>query len=440
MDVQRLEAITARFVTDNRLPGAAVGVVRDGQLAWSHGYGFADRETGRRPDAQTQYRVASISKTFTASAILQLRDAGRLRLDDPLVAHVPEASAITNPFGPVEDVTLRRMLMHTSGMQGEHPTDDPEKEPFGTIADAVRDLPKIRIVIPPDTQTKYCNIAFQLLGAVVERVSGEVFTDYIQGHLLTPLGLERTAYEPPPADRAVGYFGRLHSDHLAPANVHPSALFEADGGLWSCVADLARWSAFWLGPGDEEILARATRDEMLRPWIVADEEWTEAQGLCLYWRRRGDERYVGHAGGLHGFITRFALSPRDGVGAIALLNGIGDATQLALDLLEHVVAAQRARPLPQPAPPTPLPPGYAALLGRYHWEELGDGFSVEWRDGELVLIGEAEDPVVRLEPTDDPLRFVMHGGRPSGDIARFLLGADGRGRLLNLAGYPLERQ
>ena len=83
MDVQRLEAITARFVTDNRLPGAAVGVVRDGQLAWSHGYGFADRETGRRPDAQTQYRVASISKTFTASSILQLRDAGRLRLDDP---------------------------------------------------------------------------------------------------------------------------------------------------------------------------------------------------------------------------------------------------------------------------------------------------------------------------------------------------------------------
>ena len=86
MDVQRLEAITARFVTENRLPGAAVGVVRDGQLAWSHGYGFADRDAGRRPDAQTLYRVASISKTFTASSILQLRDAGRLRLDDPLVA------------------------------------------------------------------------------------------------------------------------------------------------------------------------------------------------------------------------------------------------------------------------------------------------------------------------------------------------------------------
>ena len=440
MDVQRLEAITARFVTENRLPGAAVGIVRDSKLAWSHGYGFADRETGRRPDAQTQYRVASISKTFTASSILQLRDAGRLRLDDPVVVHVPEAAAITNPFGPVEDITLRRLLMHTSGMQGEHPTEDPESEPFGSISDLVRDLPKVAIVIPPDTQTKYCNIAFQLLGAVVERVSGQAFADYVSEHLLVPLGLTRTAYDADPGERAVGYFGRTYSDDLPPANVYPSGLFEADGGLWSCVDDLARWSAFWLGKDHEDVLARTTRDEMLRPWIVANDDWTEAQGLCFYWVRRGDERYVGHAGGLHGFITRFALSPRDGVGAIALLNGMGDANALAFDLLDHAVAAQRARPLPQPDPPAPLPAAYAALLGRYHWEEFAEVFVVEWRDGALMLVDAQEGEAFRLDPTGDPLRFVVRGGRPAGEAVRFLIGDDGRGRLLNVAGYPLERQ
>jgi CubicO group peptidase (beta-lactamase class C family) len=257
-------------------------------------------------------------------------------------------------------------------------------------------------------------------------------------HLLDPLGLTRTRFDAEPHERAVGYFGRLYSDHLPPASFHPSGLFEADGGLWSCVDDLARWSAFWLGSEHEEVLARTTRDEMLRPWIVSDETWHEAQGLCFYWARRGEERYVGHAGGLHGFITRFALSPKDGAGAIALLNGMGDASALAFELLDEVVAAQRARPLPQPEPPKPLPAAYVGLLGRYQWEEFAEVFVVEWRDGELVLT--EGDEVVKMEPTDDPLTFTMRGLRPSGDRARFLLGDDGRARLVNIGGYPFARQ
>ena len=440
MDVQRLEAMTASFVTDHRLPGAAVGVVRDGRLAWSYGYGFADRAAGRRPDAQTLYRVASISKTFTASSILQLRDAGRLRLDDPLVAHVPEAAAITNPFGPVEDITLRRLLLHTSGLQGEHPIDDVASEPFGSIAEVIRDFARMAVVLPPDTQTKYCNIGYQMLGAVIERVAGVPFADYVGEHLLRPLGLTRTAFEPDPADCAVGYFGRSYSDDLPPATVLRSGLFEADGGLWSCVEDLARWCTFWLGTGDEDVLARATRDEMLRPWIVSDADGKELQGLCLYWRRHGDERYVGHAGGLHGFITKFAVSPKDGVGAIALVNGMGDAEALCFDLLDQAVTAQRARPVPQPAAPVPPPDAYAPLLGRYWWEEFGEILEVDWRGGELTLfVGEER---MTLEPTDDPLRFTMRGHRtrPNGDLAWFALGDDGRADRVNMSGYPFVRQ
>jgi CubicO group peptidase (beta-lactamase class C family) len=440
MDVQRLEAMTASFVAEQRVPGVAVGVVRDGGLAWSYGHGFADREAGRRPDARTLYRVASITKTFTACSILQLRDAGRLRLDDPLVAHVPEAAAIANPFGPVEDITLRRLLTHTSGLQGEHPIDDPASEPFGSIADVVRDFGRMAVVIPPDTQTKYCNIGFQMLGAVVERVAARPFAAYVQEHLLQPLGLERTAFDPDPLDCAVGYYGRLYSDHLARATNLPSGLFEADGGLWSCVEDLARWCVFWLGDGDSGVLARTTRDEMLRPWIVADDGWNEAQGLGLYWRTHGEERYIGHAGGLHGFITRFALSPKDGVGAIALVNGMGNAEALAFDLLDHAVAAQRARPLPQPAPPAPVPDSHAPLLGRYLWEELGEVVTVDWRDGALTLL--IDDERMTLQPTSDPLRFTMRGlrRRPAGDVAWFVLGAHGRAELVNVGGYPFVRQ
>src|SRR5262249_57365766 len=130
----------------------------------------------------------------------------------------------------------------------------------------------------------------------------------VEEHLLRPLGLARTASDPDPADCAVGYFGRSYSDDLARASVHPSGLFEADGGLWSCVEDLARWSVFWLGDGDEDVLARATRDEMLQPWIVYDADAEEVQGLCLYLRRHGEQQHSVHVGGSDRGVAEEALS------------------------------------------------------------------------------------------------------------------------------------
>src|SRR5262245_6890587 len=112
----RLASLAARFFAASRLPGLAVGVVRDGKLAWTASLGFADRATNRPVTSDTLFRICSITKSFTATAILQLRDEGRLRLDDPLVLHVPEARAIRNPFGPIEDVTIRRLLTHTAGI------------------------------------------------------------------------------------------------------------------------------------------------------------------------------------------------------------------------------------------------------------------------------------------------------------------------------------
>src|SRR4051812_3778051 len=109
----------AELLAQHRLPGASVSVVREGTPAWTAGFGFADLETGRRPDADTVYRVASISKTFTAAAVVQLRDGGRLTLDDPLVRHLPEFGAVRVHHGRVEDVTLRRLLSHRSGLVSE---------------------------------------------------------------------------------------------------------------------------------------------------------------------------------------------------------------------------------------------------------------------------------------------------------------------------------
>ena len=168
----RYEAAAASFVKEHRLPGAAVGVVHDGELAWSGGVGFADRATRRPSDPKTLYRIASITKTFTATAVMQLRDAGKLALDDPAIVYLPELAAAQSPLGPLETLTIRRMLSHESGLQSEPPGTNwsdvlYEDDPNRTLSRAS----EIALRVPVHTQWKYSNLAYQLLGEIVARVS-----------------------------------------------------------------------------------------------------------------------------------------------------------------------------------------------------------------------------------------------------------------------------
>ncbi|MGH3142790.1 MAG: serine hydrolase domain-containing protein, partial [Gaiellales bacterium] len=118
------EAKAASFVKENRLPGAAVGIVHEDKLVWSKGIGFADVKKKRRADTKTLYRIASITKTFTATAVMQLRDEGKLALDDPLVNYLPELASARSTFAPIEGLTIRRLLSHESGLQSEPPDAD----------------------------------------------------------------------------------------------------------------------------------------------------------------------------------------------------------------------------------------------------------------------------------------------------------------------------
>ena len=122
-----LQAKIGAYRRKHRLPGVVAGIASRDGLRWWHATGFADLESGRSADQRTLYRVASITKTVTATAVLQLRDAGRLRLDDPVVRYLPELERLADPHGTIEDVTIRRLLMHTSGLQGEVPWQDNER-------------------------------------------------------------------------------------------------------------------------------------------------------------------------------------------------------------------------------------------------------------------------------------------------------------------------
>ena len=238
----QLESKARSFVREHRLPGVAAGVVHGGELVWSSGIGFADIATRRSPDAGTLYRIASITKTFTGTAIMQLRDDGRLHLDDPATAYLPELRGAESPFGAIETVTIRRMLSHESGLMGDPPGTDWSVPVYA--AEPAANLARIGEIgtrVPPSTQQKYSNLAYQLLGEIVARVSGLPYARYVQEQIRTPLGLGSTSFDPLPDDlaarRATGYAPRAFSDHLRESVAAPST--QAEGGLWSCVEDLA---------------------------------------------------------------------------------------------------------------------------------------------------------------------------------------------------------
>jgi len=444
----QLESKVAGFVKEHRLPGAAVGVVSGDRLAWSFGYGFADVQAGRPADAGTLYRIASITKTFTGTSILQLRDEGKLHLDDPIVEYVPELASATNPLGRIEHVTIRRLLSHESGLQSEPPgTDWGEGRYEGLVDRNLALAAEIGVKVAANTQSKYSNLGYQMLGEVVTRVSGTPYPEYVRTNILEPLDMTSTSFEPLPEELsgrlATGYAYRWFSDELALARDNP--VVWAEGGLVSSVEDLAKWLSFQFREDGgarqgAQVLAGDTLKEMHRPRYISNEAWTEAFCLSWYAVRRVDTVWTQHSGGLYGFITNACFSLSDRVGAIALLNGGAEASVLAMDLGDLVLPAARIT-VKRAERWAAMPASYAPLVGLYAIPELGAIGRLEWSDGKLTAVDPSE-PLWRptLSPTDDPYVFTVDPGvRESGELATFLRRADGRVRALMLGPVTYQR-
>src|SRR5215469_15101919 len=422
------EAKVARFVKDNRIAGAAAGVVHGDELVWAGGAGFADRASGRHAGPDVLYRIASITKTFTGTAVMRLREAGKLDLDDPATQWLPELANSGSPQ-TIGQVTIRRLLSHEAGLTSEPPGSDWSLEPpvyEGVAAANLARSSEIFTAIGPNLQPKYSNLGYQMLGEIVHRASGTPYPEYVQQEILTPLGMSSTAFDPLGAldgRAATGYSGRSFSDELSIAPEMTPCW--AEGGLWSSVEDLARWLSFQLrahvhDAQDSPVLAAASLREMHKPRYLSDETWTEAWGITWYSVRKDNVTWVQHSGGLHGFTSNACFDREHEVGAIVLINGIADAAALSMELagiarrlVQESAPAVNARPA--------MPAEYQPLLGLYAPPSMDEIYRVEWRDGKLVVI-EAGDPpqAMPLLPAEDPDTFVAGPGfRPSGEAVRF---------------------
>jgi CubicO group peptidase (beta-lactamase class C family) len=356
-----------------RTPSLVGGVVRDGALVWS---GSRSMIEGHAPDADTQYRIGSLTKTFVAVLVMRLRDEGRLALTDPLERHLPGTS--------VGGVTIGQLLAHTSGIASETPGPWWERTP-GDLRPEVADvLGPAPVKHPAGRRHHYSNPGFALLGAVVARLRGKPWGDALQEEVLDPLGMARTSLLPRrPA--AGGFAVHPWADVMVPEAVQETGVMAPAGELWSTAADLARWAAF-LADGHGGVLAAETVAHMREPAAPAEaSDLDQGYGLGLQIMRHRGRTLVGHTGSMPGFLATIWVSVEDRLGAIALANCTsGPAVAgLAADLVAITADAEPAFPAPW-RPADSLDPALLDLAGAWYWGTNPYGLRVG-ASGELEL-------------------------------------------------------
>jgi CubicO group peptidase (beta-lactamase class C family) len=343
-------------------PGVAYGVVSGGRLVHSGGLGQR-RLGGTPPDAGTVFRIASMTKSFTASAVLALRDDGALGLGDPAADWVPELRGwppVTPDAGPVR---LRHLLTMTAGFPTDDPWGDREQgtppEKFSAFLSG-----GVRSAWAPGTRFEYSNLGYAILGRVVSAASGRPYADFVTGRLLGPLGLSRTGFEAAafgPDELAAGY--RRDGGGWAEIPPDPYGAFAPMGGIFSCVTDLAVWVsglAAAFPPGAEDAggphpLHRATRRQMQLPQAgtgsrvpvplpggLAAGPTCYGFGLFIEEDPRWG-RIVQHSGGYPGFGSNMRWHPATGIGVIVLGNGTYTPASVLASWLLGTLLRRRAR-------------------------------------------------------------------------------------------------
>jgi CubicO group peptidase (beta-lactamase class C family) len=385
-DTEPLDRLLQERQAD-RLPSVAAAVVRKGEQVWANAVGCADYDEARDATPDTQYRIGSITKTFTAIAIMQLRDAGALDLDDRLEQHL-EGIANGTP-------TIRRMLCHLSGLQreagemfvtGESPTEE----------ELIAAMSEVEYVLGPGQAHHYSNLAFALLGQVVARKSGLAYTQYVDERIIGPLALTRTSWLPRPP-RAQGYLVDEYARTVWKEPETDLAGTSAAGQLWSTVEDLGRWATF-LARGADGVLDAKTNEEMWFPQLMYfPHDWTLGWGLGLMLFNHEGTIYGGHGGAMAGHLAGVYVDRKTQTGAAALTNS---GTRGDMDLFAVTLAARARELWPEPIevwrPEQEPPDDVRPLLGRW-WSE-GSEF-VFWWEGEALRAKVVGTPAGRGETT-----------------------------------------
>lgn len=417
-----LDRWMARQMNDRRLPGLAVGLVHDGQLMWGKGYGLANIEQNTPVTLDTRFRIASITKTFTATAILQLRDAGKLRLDDPVSDYL---RWFTLRYDGAPAITIRHLLTHTSGLPRDATIPHWTDNQFQSWEEVIATTQQRKPTMPPLQDYSYSNLGYTLLGGVVEAASGMPWSAYIQGNILDQLDMRDTIVTPKgnEPDLATGYLVPDDQHQRKAAPFVSTGGFSASASMASSVNDLVKYARFHLRTGENQLLSAHTLREMHQiGWLSSD--WKSGYGLGVGLGRIEDWTVSGHGGGYKGYLTQFMVCREHNFGVIVLTNSLDSEpygfTERAFKMvLPEVLKAGK------PASPE-AKPEWQRFLGSYQTDWGGVEVVIRGSQLQMISIRFIDAPPTLLEPTGKPNEFIIKVPGNPGETARFDLDAEGK--------------
>jgi CubicO group peptidase (beta-lactamase class C family) len=407
------------------IPAISAGVVAGDDLIWSKGYGTIDAQRTVKASSKTIYSICSISKLFTSVALMQQYEAGKVRLDEPITTYLPWAKF----KDPVEDsvpITLRGLLSHSAGLprESDFPYWSGPDFPFPTREQIRETISTQTLLYPAERYFQYSNLGLTLVGEVVDKVSGEPYTQYAKTHVLDPIGLSDTRTFMPMdlygKRLAVGY-GALKRDGTRDL-VKP---FDTKGitpaaGYTSTVEDLgkfASWQFRLLRTGKENVLKASTLREMQRVQFV-DPSWKVSWGLGYVVQHKDKDTFVGHGGSCPGYETALRLRPADELAVIVMDNSAespGPFTEAVFAILDK----RKGYEFKAPAPSAGV--DLEAFSGHYSQQPWGSEMVIMPWAGGLALLSlpskEPADDIALLKPKGgDIFRRVRDDGSEAEEI------------------------
>lgn len=378
--------------------GVSVGVVKDQQLVWKAGFGFADTKLRQPMTSATKFRIASHSKVFNAIAIMQLREQGKLKLEDPVSKYLPWFKY--KPVGEDDgEITIEHLITHSSGLPREA-SDHWTSYEFPTREQLKALMKDRQATFPPSTRLKYSNLAVSVAGLVVEEVSGMPWATYVQKNIFDPLEMTATSVDQNVPGLATPYGRRLPDGSIEQFRFVDARGMGSATGLTSTVEDLAKLvsAQFRSGPrGGKQILSSASMREMFRIRMI-EQNWTSGYGLGFGLSRYKDQTWIGHNGGYPGYLTRTVFQLNDKVGVIVLSNsGDADREGIANQLIATVGQAVVKAAAKTPA--VVWDPAWERFAGIYR--SRGSDSQVVVLNKRLVIVDPAAanvDNFIRLEP------------------------------------------